>query len=78
MVGGLGADTMVGGPGDDTYWIGAAADRVSEFTRQGTDTVVVAASYATAKTSRTLLSIGSAPSNGTGNLLNNLIQATRL
>ncbi len=42
----MGQDVLVGGPGDDTYVIGDAADTIVETRTGGDDTVLAATSYA--------------------------------
>ncbi len=44
----IGGDTMIGGLGNDTYFVDAQADSVQEGSNGGTDTVTVTATYALA------------------------------
>ncbi|MGO8140901.1 calcium-binding protein, partial [Rhizobium leguminosarum] len=72
--GGAGADTLIGGAGDDTYIIDNAGDLVTEVADEGTDTVkTVLASYTLAANVENLTYIGTAAFAGTGNDLANTI-----
>ncbi len=71
--GGAGADQLVGGTGDDLYFVDDVGDGVIESTSAGTDTVQSAISYSLGANLENLILIGSAPINGIGNTLNNVI-----
>jgi Ca2+-binding RTX toxin-like protein len=71
--GGAGADTMAGGLGDDIYVVNAASDRISEAAGQGTDTVRAWATYRLQDNLETLVLMGNAALNGTGNGADNVI-----
>ncbi|WP_418320493.1 calcium-binding protein [Piscinibacter sakaiensis] len=71
--GGLGNDTMRGGAGDDTYHVNASGDSIVENANEGTDTVISAANWTLGNNLENLTLGGSAPLNGTGNSLNNVI-----
>ena len=43
--GGAGADTMLGGAGNDTYVVDATTDVVTEAAGQGTDTIQSSVTY---------------------------------
>jgi Ca2+-binding RTX toxin-like protein len=75
--GGSGNDSMSGGKGDDTYVVDAAGDKVTETAGQGNDTVqtsLLAYTLAPEVENLTLLTLAGA-ATGTGNALNNQIQA---
>ncbi|WP_207062718.1 calcium-binding protein, partial [Motiliproteus sp. SC1-56] len=71
--GGLGADTMTGGNGDDTYYVDNAGDQVVENANQGTDTVIASVNHTLADYVENLTLSGSADLNATGNALNNVL-----
>jgi Ca2+-binding RTX toxin-like protein len=74
---GGGADTMIGGAGDDTYVVNNSNDKVVEGIGQGTDTVLLkATSYMLAANVENLTLLGSSAHNVVGNELNNLITAS--
>ncbi|GJE61220.1 calcium-binding protein [Methylobacterium trifolii] len=73
--GGAGRDTMIGGLGHDTYVVDNAGDVVVEAAGEGTDTVYASTGYALSANVETLFLGGSAIA-GTGNALDNLIDAS--
>jgi len=75
--GGLGADSLYGYGGDDTYYVDTDADRVIEQADGGTDTVVrsFGSQYILADHVENLRLTGSA-GQGNGNALDNLIEGS--
>ncbi len=75
--GGLGADTMIGGTDDDTYYVDNAGDVVVEQDGAGYDTVYSSVDYTLGDFTENLTlfdgAIYGAPINGTGNSLDNYI-----
>lgn len=71
--GGLGSDVLNGGAGNDIYIVNSAADRITEATNSGTDTVQSTFSYTLSTNLENLTLKGTGASNGTGNSLNNKI-----
>jgi Ca2+-binding RTX toxin-like protein len=69
--GGAGADTMLGGLGNDTYYVDNAGDVVTENVNAGVDTVYARSSYTLTDNVENLILTGVAAINGTGNILNN-------
>jgi trimeric autotransporter adhesin len=70
--GGLGADSMAGGHGADTYIVDDAGDTITEYSGQGTDTVIAPFDYTLGANVENLVLTGTAI-NGTGNELANAI-----
>ena len=73
---GSGEDMMVGGGGDDTYYVDSIGDVVSEYANQGKDRVFSYINYTLTNHVEDLYLQGTA-SRGTGNNLNNYIQGNR-
>ncbi|MBA1348439.1 calcium-binding protein, partial [Rhizobium sp. WYCCWR 11146] len=72
--GGAGADSLIGGAGDDTYIVDNAGDSVAENAAAGTDTVrTILAAYTLGANVENLTYIGTAAFAGTGNSLANTI-----
>jgi trimeric autotransporter adhesin len=71
-----GADTMVGGLGNDAYWVDQAGDVVTELADQGTDKVRSYVNYTLGGNVESLELYGSARA-GTGNALDNEIIGSR-
>ena len=68
-----GADTMVGGAGNDFYRVDDVGDVVTELLNEGTDTVQSSISYTLSANVENLTLTGSANFSGTGNGLDNVI-----
>ena len=79
--GGIGADTLIGGAGNDTYVVDNVGDVVDEGTGSGTDLVQAAASFDLSSALgdvENLTLTGAAAANGTGNgLINTIIGNSR-
>ncbi len=69
--GGKGADTMRGGAGHDTFYVDNIGDTVTEYTNQGTDSVISSIDYILGKNIENLSLAGSTNLNGTGNAYDN-------
>jgi Ca2+-binding RTX toxin-like protein len=80
--GGIGADTMFGGTGNDTYIVDNLGDAVNETGGDGIDLVKSSASFdlsgsAVVGEVENLMLTGTAAINGTGNVLDNIIEGNR-
>ena len=71
--GGLGADAMQGGWGNDIYVVDNSADRVIEQDGEGNDTVLSSVSFTLAAHVDNLTLTGSAAIDGTGSFLANVL-----
>ena len=71
--GGLNADTMTGGRGDDRYVVSGAGDVILEEANEGVDTVLAFSSYTLSANVENLELTGTAI-NATGNALNNVLK----
>lgn len=72
--GGVGTDLMQGGDGDDVYVVDDVADVVSEAGASGMDTIQASVSYTLAQNVETLVLIGDAHLDATGNDANNTLE----
>jgi Ca2+-binding RTX toxin-like protein len=73
LSGAAGADTMVGGTGNDSYMVDDAGDVVVENANEGTDLVRASVTYTLSENVENLLLAGSDPISGTGNQLDNMV-----
>jgi Ca2+-binding RTX toxin-like protein len=73
LIGGDEADTMWGGTGDDLYSVDDAADVVTEFAGEGSDTVWASIHYTLGDQVENLTLVNIGGLNGTGNDLGNVI-----
>ena len=73
LKGGGGGDRLVGGSGNDTYVVDSADDVIIEYQDAGTDTAKASISYLLPDYVENLTLNGSAPIQGTGNALNNVL-----
>ncbi|MBD1214191.1 MAG: calcium-binding protein, partial [Dolichospermum circinale Clear-D4] len=71
--GGLGNDTLIGGAGNDSYYIDNTADIITENANEGTDIVFSSVTYTLTPNTENLTLQGTTAINGTGNDLNNII-----
>src|SRR3569623_1612877 len=72
LVGNSVANVLMGGDGNDTYYI-SAGDAVSELANNGTDTVVTDITYNLGSNLENLILTNTAAINGAGNSLNNTL-----
>jgi len=72
LVGNSAVNVLTGGGGDDTYHIGAG-DTVIEQADEGRDTIVTDQTYTLGANLENLMLVGSAPIDGTGNDLDNVL-----
>ncbi|MDP1651355.1 MAG: calcium-binding protein [Rhodocyclaceae bacterium] len=72
LIGNSAANTLKGGLGNDTYYVGAG-DTVTESASQGTDTVNSEVTFTLGSNVENLTLTGTAAINGTGNTLNNVL-----
>src|SRR5204862_525477 len=70
---GIGADTMIGGAGNDTYFVDNAGDVVTESAGAGFDAVWASVTYTLAPNVEVLVLNGTDNIGGTGNDLGNII-----
>ncbi|MFC5758650.1 calcium-binding protein, partial [Rhizobium sp. GCM10022189] len=74
---GMGADTLSGGIGNDTYWVDNGGDTVVEAADEGSDTVYVQSvyfgSYTLGSNVENLTVSGTTAFTGIGNALNNIL-----
>ncbi|MDP2794671.1 MAG: calcium-binding protein, partial [Sulfurisoma sp.] len=73
LTGSMGADTLSGGLGDDTYIVDNVGDVVTENLNEGWDNVRSSVSYVLSANVENLTLAGTAAINGTGNALNNTL-----
>ncbi|PZM78830.1 MAG: hypothetical protein DKT66_23305 [Candidatus Melainabacteria bacterium] len=66
-------DTLVGGTGNDVYYVDASADVVTENSAEGTDTVSSSVTYTLSSNVENIVLTGSSAINGVGNTLDNMI-----
>jgi Ca2+-binding RTX toxin-like protein len=71
--GGLGIDTLNGGLENDTYVVNNKFDVITEASEEGTDTIQSSVTFTIATNVENLTLTGGAAINGTGNLLDNVI-----
>lgn len=68
-----GADVMIGGAGNDTYWVDNEADAVVEAADEGVDVVQSSVSYTLSDFVENLVLTGAAAINGAGNAADNVL-----
>ena len=73
ILGGIGVDSLMGGKGNDTYFVDNAADTIIENTDEGTDRVFSIIDYTLTDNVEKLTLQGTTAIDGTGNELNNNI-----
>lgn len=71
--GGAGADTLKGGGGNDTYFVDNVGDRVFESAGAGADSVKSYVTYRLVANVESMVLLGTATINGTGNTLDNVL-----
>ena len=71
--GGLGADILQGGIGNDVYIVDDLGDAINEAPNEGTDTVQSSVTYTLGANVENLTLTGTAALNGTGNALGNIL-----
>ena len=64
---------MVGGTGNDVYFVDNTSDKITENTSEGTDTVRSSVTYTLGTNVENLTLAGTSAINGTGNTLDNII-----
>ena len=69
----MGADTLIGGGGNDTYVVDNTGDIVTENAGEGTDLVQAGATYTLSNNVENLTLTGTSTINGTGNSLDNVL-----
>lgn len=69
--GAIGADTLMGGGGDDAYVVDSILDVISENANEGTDSVYSSVSYTLTDNVERLFLTGESAINGVGNTSNN-------
>lgn len=72
--GGAGQDSMVGGKGNDTYYVDNVMDRIVEKTGEGVDTVISSVGFKLSSNLENLTLSGIANIAGSGNLGNNILK----
>ncbi len=73
-----GADTLIGGAGNDQYLVDNTGDSVVEAAGGGTDTVTASVSYTLADNVENLVLLGAQAVNGTGNSQANILTGNEL
>ncbi len=73
IYGSLEADTLIGGLGDDLYFVDNAAETITEYANEGTDTVQSSASFTLPINVENLTLTGISALTGTGNSDNNYL-----
>ena len=73
LISGIGLDVMMGGRGDDTYYVNDGLDTVTEASDAGTDTVYASVNFALSSDVENLTLTGTNKITATGNGLDNII-----
>jgi Ca2+-binding RTX toxin-like protein len=68
-----GGDTMIGGDGDDNYFVDSSLDSVYENVNEGIDTIYSSVSYVLPENVENLILIGNGNINAGGNRLDNIL-----